>query len=116
MENDGSFSLARDKTIEIMENLKFVVADSDKRLFAPVAFKPGEGMDMTISVPDAVVNAPVDISVKSDNTPLAGVQIQVNGSSIGTTSVTGSVTYTPTSVGTYQVVPRRRTTTTARPA
>ena len=108
MENDGSFSLARDKTIEIMENLKFVVADSDKRLFAPVAFKPGEGMDMIVSAPDAVVNAPVDISVKSDNTPLAGVQIQVNGSSIGTTSVTGSVTYTPTSVGTYQVVAKKK--------
>ncbi|MDD1727369.1 MAG: hypothetical protein LUQ08_06125 [Methanothrix sp.] len=108
MENDGSFSLARDKTIEIMENLKFVVADSDKRLFAPVAFKPGEGMDMIVSAPDAVVNAPVAISVKSDNTPLAGVQIQVNGSSIGTTSVTGSVTYTPTSVGTYQVVGKKK--------
>ena len=108
MENDGSFSLARDKTIEIMENLKFVVADSDKRLFAPVAFKPGEGMDMTVIAPDSVVDAPVTISVKSESAPLAGVQIQLNGSSIGTTDATGSVSYTPSSVGTYQVVAKKK--------
>ncbi len=108
MENDGSFSLARDKTIEIMENLKFVVADSDKRLFAPVAFKPGEGMDMTVIAPDAVVNSPVSISVRSDSKPLAGAQIQLNGSSIGTTDATGSVSYTPSSVGTYQVVAKKK--------
>ena len=108
MENDGSFSLARDKTIEIMENLKFVVADSDKRLFAPVAFKPGEGTDMTVIAPDAVVNSPVSIGVRSDSKPLAGVQIQLNGSSIGTTDATGSVSYTPSSVGTYQVVAKKK--------
>lgn len=108
MENDGSFSLARDKTIEIMENLKFVVADSDKRLFAPVAFKPGEGMNMNVIVPDAVVDSPVTISVKSESAPLAGVQIQLNGSSIGTTDATGSVSYTPSSVGTYQVVAKKK--------
>ncbi|HUM80391.1 MAG TPA: S-layer protein domain-containing protein [Methanothrix sp.] len=108
MENDGSFSLARDKTIEIMENLKFVVADSDKRLFAPVAFKPGEGMDMTVIASDAVVNSPASISVKSDSKPLAGVQIQLNGSSIGTTDATGSVSYTPSSIGTYQVVAKKK--------
>jgi len=108
MENDGSFSLARDKTIEIMENLKFVVADSDKRLFAPVAFKPGEGTEMTVIAPDAVINSPVSIGVRSDSKPLAGVQIQLNGSSIGTTDATGSVSYTPSSVGTYQVVAKKK--------
>ena len=108
MKNEGSFSLARDKTIEIMENLKFVVADSDKRLFAPVAFKPGEGMDMTIIAPDAVVNAPVTISVQSDSKPLAGVLVQLNGSSIGTTDATGSVSYTPSSIGTYQLVATKK--------
>ena len=108
MKNDGSISLARDKTIEIMENLKFVVADSDKRLFAPVAYKPGEGMDMIVSAPDAVVNAPVAISVRSDSKPLAGVQIQLNGSSMGTTDATGSVSYTPSSVGNYQIVAKKK--------
>ncbi len=108
MENDGSFSLQRDKTIEIMDNLRFVVADSSDRLFAPVAFKPGEGMDLTLSVPDAVVNNPVTISVKSGTTALAGVQILMNGSSIGTTSVAGSIIYTPTSVGVFQIVAKKK--------
>ena len=43
MKNDGSISLGRDKIIEIMENLKLEVADSDKRLVAPVATKIGSG-------------------------------------------------------------------------
>ena len=43
MNNDGSISLGRDKIIEIMENLKLEVADSDKRLIAPIATKTGEG-------------------------------------------------------------------------
>ncbi|MDD4579750.1 MAG: S-layer protein domain-containing protein [Methanothrix sp.] len=107
MENDGSFSLSRDKTIEIMDNLKFVVADSADRLMAPVATK-GTGMDLTLTVPDAVVDVPVTISVKFGTTPLAGVQILMNGSSIGTTSVTGSFSYTPSKVGTYQVVAKKK--------
>jgi len=73
-----------------------------------VAFKPGEGMDMTVIAPDSVVDAPVTISVKSESAPLAGVQIQLNGSSIGTTDATGSVSYTPSSVGTYQVVAKKK--------
>ncbi|MGV8176045.1 MAG: S-layer protein domain-containing protein, partial [Methanothrix sp.] len=108
MKNDGSFSLQQDKTIEIMDNLRFVVADSKDRLFAPVAFKPGEGMDLTLSVPDAVVNNPVTISVKSETTALSGVQILMNGSSIGTTSVAGSIIYTPTSVGVFQIVAKKK--------
>ena len=65
MQNDASISLGRGKIIEIMENLRLEVADSDKRLMAPIATKPGEGEYMTLSVPEAVVNRPVSISVKS---------------------------------------------------
>ncbi|MDQ1283361.1 MAG: hypothetical protein QG666_1153, partial [Euryarchaeota archaeon] len=107
MENDGSFSLSRDKTIEIMDNLKFVVADSADRLMAPVATK-GTGMDLTLTVPDGVIDVPVTISAKFGTTPLAGVQILMNGSSIGTTSVTGSFSYTPSKVGTYQIVAKKK--------
>ena len=107
MENDGSFSLSRDKTIDIMDNLKFVVADSADRLMAPVATK-GTGMDLTLTVPDGVIDVPVTISAKFGTTPLAGVQILMNGSSIGTTSVTGSFSYTPSKVGTYQIVAKKK--------
>ena len=107
MQNDGSISLGRNKVIEIMENLKFRIADSDDRLMAPIAIKPGEGEDMILSVPDAVVNTSVFISVKSGTTSLSGVQIQMNGSSVGTTDVSGLISYTPASVGTFQIVAKK---------
>ncbi|MBN1236427.1 MAG: S-layer protein [Methanotrichaceae archaeon] len=108
MKNDDSFSLARDKTIEIMENLKFVVADSDDRLMAPIAIKPGEGEELILTLSGAVVNRPVTISVKSGTTSLNGVQILLNGSSIGSTDISGSVSYTPSSVGTIQVIAKKK--------
>jgi len=107
MQNDGSISLGRDKTIEIMENLKFRIADSSERLMAPIAIKPGEGSDITLSVPAAIVNTPVIISVKSGTSAISGVQFLVNGSSVGTADATGSFTYTPTSVGTYPIVAKK---------
>lgn len=107
MQNDGSISLGRDKTIEIMENLKFRVADSDERLMAPIAIKPGEGSDMTLSVPAAIVDTPVTISVKSGTSAISGVQFLMNGSSVGTADATGSFTYTPSSVGTFPIVAKK---------
>ena len=107
MENDGSVSLGRDKVIEIMENLKFRIADSDDRLMAPIAIKPGEGSDMTLSVPAAIVDTPVTISVKSGTSALSGVQILLNGRSEGTTDATGSFTYTPDSIGTFPIVAKK---------
>ncbi|MFZ2472381.1 MAG: S-layer protein domain-containing protein [Methanothrix sp.] len=107
MQNDGSISLGRDKTIEIMENLKFRVADSDDRLMAPIAIKPGEGSDMTLSVPAAIVDTPVTISVKSGTSAISGVQFLMNGSSVGTADAMGSFTYTPSSVGTFPIVAKK---------
>ena len=107
MRNDGSISLGRGRVIDIMENLRIEVADSSKRLLAPIATKTGEGKEMTLSIPDGVVNRPVSISVKSGASSLSGVQIQINGSSVGTTDVSGSISYTPASVGTVQVIAKK---------
>ena len=107
MRNDGSISLGRGRIIDIMENLRIEVADSSKRLLAPIATKTGEGKEMTMSLPDGVVNQPVSISVKSGTSSLSGVQIQINGSTVGTTDVSGSISYTPASVGTVQVVAKK---------
>jgi len=108
MRNDGTISLGRGRVIEIMENLRIEVADSSKRLLAPIATKTPGGNKMTISLPDGVVNQPVSINVKSGTSSLSGVQIQMNGSSIGTTDVSGSISYTPGSVGTVQLVARKK--------
>ena len=107
MRNDGTISLGRGRVIDIMENLRIEVADSSKRLIAPIATKTGEGKDMTISLPNAVVNQSVSISIKSGTSSLSGVQIQMNGNSIGTTDVSGSISYTPTILGTIQVVAKK---------
>ena len=107
MRNDGTISLGQGRIVDIMENLRIEVADSSKRLIAPIATKTGEGKEMTFSIPDGVVNRPVSISVKSGTSSLSGVQIQINGSSVGTTDVSGSISYTPASVGTVQVVAKK---------
>ena len=107
MKNDGSISLGRDKIIEIMENLKLEVADSDKRLVAPVAAKMGSGKALTLSIPDALVNKSVSISVKSGSEPLSGVQISVDANNIGNTDTSGSISYTASSTGTYAVIAKK---------
>jgi hypothetical protein len=107
MRNDGTISLGRGRIIDIMENLRIEVADSSKRLLAPIATKTGEGKEITISLPDGLVNQPVSISVKSGTSSLSGAQIQINGSNVGTTGVSGSISYTPASVGTVQVVAKK---------
>ncbi|OPY53114.1 MAG: PEGA domain protein [Methanosaeta sp. PtaU1.Bin112] len=108
MRNDGSISLSRGREIEIMDNLKIEVADSSNRLLAPIATKVGEGGEMTISLPDAIVDQTVSISSRSGTSALSGVQILLNGSSIATTDATGSASYTPTSVGTFQIVGKKK--------
>ena len=107
MTNDGSISLSKGKIIEIMENLKFEVADSDQRLMAPIASKTSEGDTLTLSVPGAVVDRRVAIGVKSGSTALAGVAIQVDGKNIGNTDTAGSISYTPEKTGTFDVTAKK---------
>jgi hypothetical protein len=53
------------------------------------------------------VDTPVTISVKSGSSSLSGVEILLNGSSVGSTDATGSFTYTPTSAGTSKIVTKK---------
>ncbi|MDM7935031.1 MAG: S-layer protein domain-containing protein [Methanothrix sp.] len=107
MRNDGSISLGRGRTIEIMDNLRLDVADSAKRLLAPIATKTAEGEALTLSVPEAVVDRTVTISVRYGPRALSGVQISVNGTTIGTTDAQGSISYTPRSTGTFDVTAKK---------
>lgn len=107
MRNDGTISLGRGRTIDIMENLKIEVADNSNRLLAPIATKIGEGKTLNLSVPGGVLNQTVSLSVKSGSETLSGVQISVDGSNIGTTDITGSITYTPKKTGTFDVIAKK---------
>ena len=104
---DSAISLSRGRVVDIMENLRIEVADNAKRLTAPIATKTGEGSTITVTVPVAVVNRPVSISAKSGTEALTAVQISVNGSNIGTTDITGSISYTPDSTGTFSIIARK---------
>ena len=108
MRNDGTISLGRGREIEIMDNLKIEVADSSKRLLAPIATKTGEGGEMTVNLSDGIVNQQVSINARSGASVLSGVQILLNGSIIATTDATGSASYTPTSVGTFPIVAKKK--------
>jgi len=107
MRNDGTISLGRGRIIEIMENLRIEVADNANRLLAPIATKIGEGKTLTLSVPGGVLNQSVSLSVKSGSETIAGVQISVDGSNIGTTDVTGYIGYMPKKTGTFDVIAKK---------
>jgi S-layer protein (TIGR01567 family) len=105
MKNDGSISLGRGRTVDIMGNLKFVVADNDDRNFAPVAERSGatKALDLNITEP-VVVNSTMNMQVMSAGEAISGVSISVNGDVIGNTDASGSISYVPKSVGSIEVV------------
>lgn len=103
MVNDATISLSKGKDVDIMENLRIQVADSDKRLLAPIAKKTGEGNALSLAVSDAVVDRTVTISSKSGTSALSGVAITIDGSAIGSTDSSGSISYMPKSTGTLKV-------------
>ncbi|VVB64488.1 S-layer protein [uncultured archaeon] len=105
MKNDGSISLGRGRTVGIMGNLKFVIADNNDRNFAPVAERSGatKALDLSITQP-VVVNSAMNMQVTSAGEAISGVTVLVNGDTIGNTDASGSITYVPKSVGSIEVV------------
>lgn len=104
---DSAISLGRDRTVTVMGNLKFQVADNPNRDTAPIAEKTTTGSLMTLSIPAAVVGNAVQINIKAGTQALSGVQVSVDNQNIGNTDETGNVSYTPNSVGTFDVVAKK---------
>jgi S-layer protein (TIGR01567 family) len=107
MRNDGSISLGRGKTVEVMGNLKFKVADNAERSFAPIAERVGGAKAMALNVSEAVVNRSVKITVKSGAEAVSEARVMVNGELIGSTDADGSIGYTPKKPGTFEVIARK---------
>lgn len=105
MKNDGSISLGRGRTVDIMGNLKFVIADNADRNFAPVAERSGatKALDLSITQPVAV-NSTMKMQVTSAGQAISGVSVSVNGDIIGNTDATGIISYVPKSIGSIEVV------------
>ena len=105
MKNDGAISLGRGRTVDIMGNLKFIVADNADRNFAPVAERSGatKALDLSITQP-VVVNSAMNMHVTSAGEAISGVTVLINGDTIGNTDASGSISYVPKSVGSIDVV------------
>jgi S-layer protein (TIGR01567 family) len=103
MSNDGSISLVRGRTIPIMENLKFRVSDSDRRLVVPIVEVRVETKPMRIDIPEAVVGTPARFRVTSDGNPVIGAVVTINGDEVGTTDVDGVYVYSPTVAGSFEI-------------
>jgi S-layer protein (TIGR01567 family) len=103
MENDGSISLGRGKEVEIMGNLKFLVADNADRNFAPVAERIGKTSPLRLNLTEALVNKSTTIEVSSGEKTISGVRVLVEGSEIGLTDAGGQVKYVPRSAGILRV-------------
>jgi len=108
MKNDGAISLGRGRTVDIMGNLKFMIADNADRNFAPVAERSGATKVLTLNVTEpVVVNKTMNMHVTSAGEAISGVTVLVNGDVIGNTDATGSISYLPKSVGSIDVVARK---------
>ena len=105
MKNDGSISLGRGRSVNIMGNLKFVIADNDDRNFAPFAERSGatKALDLNITEP-VVVNSAMNMHVTSAGEAISGVTVLINGDTIGNTDASGSISYVPKSIGSIEVV------------
>lgn len=108
MKNDGAISLGRGRTVNIMGNLKFIIADNDDRNFAPVAERSGATKVLTLNITEpAVVNRTMNMRVTSAGEAISGVTVLVNGEVIGNTDATGSISYSPKTLGSIDVVARK---------
>jgi S-layer protein (TIGR01567 family) len=105
MKNDGAISLGRGRTVDIMGNLKFKIADNADRNFAPVAERSGatKALDLSITQP-VVVNSAMNMHITSAGEAISGVTVLVNGDTIGNTDAAGTISYVPKSVGSIEVV------------
>jgi S-layer protein (TIGR01567 family) len=107
MTNDGTITLGQGRTVDIMDNLMFRVADNSDRNFAPVSLKTSGGKPLGINITQAVVNRTAKIVIRSGNEPVRDAQVFVGGTNIGTTDAAGSISYTPASAGSQEVVVRK---------
>ncbi len=107
MTNDGSISLSQGKTSEIMDNLRFRVADNSRRNFAPISDKTSGGKPLSLNITEAVVNRTMEITTRSGGDVVSGVQVFAAGDNIGTTDAAGTIRYTPENVGSLEIIARK---------
>lgn len=117
MKNDDDIGLGKDKTIDIMGDVKFKTADSNTLRFYPfveVETASGESRELKINLPDEIIISDTfDIKVIAGNNSIEGVNVKVNATSVGKTNADGIVEYTADKEGTFKVTAEKEGYTTA---
>jgi S-layer protein (TIGR01567 family) len=109
MRNDGTISLNRGRTLDVMDSIKFVVADADSRNFAPVAERTS-GTDLgalNLTIPQVAVDEMATIKVSANGNAIDRADVLVDGEEIGLTNENGTITYMPKNTGTFDVVAKK---------
>jgi S-layer protein (TIGR01567 family) len=108
MKNDGAISLGRGRTVEVMGNLKFKIADNSDRNFAPIAERSGATKALSLNITEPiVVNQTMKVEVKSAGEAISGVTVLVNGDVIGNTDAVGMISYTPKKIGALEIIAKK---------
>ncbi|MCK5484726.1 MAG: hypothetical protein KAI86_00845, partial [Desulfobacterales bacterium] len=105
MKNDNSITLSRGKSVPIMGDIQFKVADSGTVRYYPyveIDTAPQDSLD--ISMPTSVKQGDyVSIIVTSRGATVSDVTVKFDDDSVGKTSNDGTLTYKPALSGTYTV-------------
>jgi len=105
MKNDDSISLSRGKSIPIMGDIQFNVADSGTVRYYPyveISTAPLDSLD--ISIPTSVKQGDyVSIIVTSRGATVSDAAVKFDDDNVGSTSTEGTISYKPALSGTYTV-------------
>ncbi len=105
MKNDDSISLTRGKSISIMGDILFKVADSSTVRYYPyveISTAPLDSLD--ISMPTSVKQGDyVSIIVTSRGATVSDAAVKFDDDNVGSTSTEGTISYKPALSGTYTV-------------
>ncbi|NPE29569.1 S-layer protein [Methanococcoides sp. SA1] len=105
MENEKSIALSKDKTIPIMGDISFKVADSDTIRYYPfVAYITPPSRALSIEMPSVLVQGDtIDIKVTFRGAAVSEALVEFDGDEVGLTSDEGTIPYRPTRIGTFSV-------------
>ncbi len=106
MKNTDEISLSRDKSIDIMGNMQFRVADSNDLKYYPFIERnttPLESLD--INIPKTIIEGEtVSIEVSSRGGAVGNVVVSINQEELGITSEEGIIKYAASKDGKFKVI------------
>ncbi|MEZ5336232.1 MAG: S-layer protein domain-containing protein [Methanolobus sp.] len=109
LENEDSISLSRGDVVEIMGDISFNVADSgDVRYYPFIEVSTMPSKSLALDIPSVVQEGnAVEISVTSRGASVEDALVMFGDKSVGETSTSGTVSYTPDAAGTYTVTAQK---------